>query len=84
MRSRERRLAIGVGLRLAAAGVVVGLILALVGGRAIRALLFEVSPFDPVTIGATGVVLLGAALLASWLPARRATTVSPAEVLRGE
>ena len=79
-----RRLAVGAGLRLAGVGVAVGLILALVGGRAIRALLFEVSPFDPATLAATGVVLLGAALLASWLPARRATTVSPAEVLRGE
>jgi predicted permease len=79
-----RGLAIGAGLRLAAIGVVVGLIAALAGGRALRALLFEVSPSDPATIAATGVVLLGAALLASWLPARRATTVSPAEVLRGE
>ena len=79
-----RGLAIGTGLRLAVAGVTVGLIAALAGGRALRALLFEVSPFDPATIIATGVVLLGAALLASWLPARRATTVSPAEVLRGE
>ena len=79
-----RALAIGAGFRLAAAGVAVGLVLALVGGRALRVLLFEVSPFDPATIAVTGVVLLGAALMASWLPARRATTVSPAEVLRGE
>ncbi len=79
-----RRLAIGAGLRLAGAGIVVGLILALAGGRALRVLLFEVSPFDPVTISVTALVLIGAALMASWLPARRATLVSPAEVLRGE
>jgi ABC-type lipoprotein release transport system permease subunit len=48
------------------------------------ALLYEVSPTDPTTLAAVGVLLLGAAAAASWLPARRATAVSPAEVLRGE
>jgi predicted permease len=79
-----RRLAMLSGLRLALGGVVVGLVLALAGGRALRALLFEVSPSDPVTLAAVGAVLLGAALVASWVPARRAMGVSPAEVLRGE
>jgi ABC-type lipoprotein release transport system permease subunit len=46
--------------------------------------LYETSATDPLTVVAVGVVLLGAALLASWIPARRATMVSPAEVLRGE
>ncbi|HYE91654.1 MAG TPA: FtsX-like permease family protein, partial [Terriglobales bacterium] len=79
-----RRLVVRSGLQLAGVGVVVGLAAALAGGRALRALLFEVSPTDPITVAAVGVVLVGAALLASWIPARRATTVSPAEVLRGE
>jgi predicted permease len=79
-----RRLALRTGVRLAAIGVAVGLALALAGGRAVGALLFEVSTTDPVTIVTVGVVLLTAALLASWLPARRATMVSPAEVLRGD
>ena len=79
-----RRLVVGSGLRLAAVGVVVGLAAAAVGGRVLGALLFEVSPTDPATIAGVGVVLLGAAFLASWIPARRATLVSPAEVLRGE
>jgi predicted lysophospholipase L1 biosynthesis ABC-type transport system permease subunit len=79
-----RRLALGAGLRLAVTGVMVGLVVALLGGRVIRALMFEVSTSDPATVLAVGAVLLGAALLASWIPARRATTVSPAEVLRGE
>jgi putative ABC transport system permease protein len=79
-----RRLALGAGLRLGLAGVAVGLVLALMGSGVLRALLFEVSATDPATIAAVGAVLLGAALLASWLPARRATTVSPAEVLRGD
>jgi ABC-type lipoprotein release transport system permease subunit len=43
-----------------------------------------VSPTDPLTVVAVGAVLVGAAVLASWVPARRATAVSPAEVLRGE
>jgi predicted permease len=79
-----RRLALHAGVRLAAIGVAVGLALALAGGRAVRALLFEVSATDPITLVAVGTVLLGAAVLASWLPARRATLVSPAEVLRGD
>ena len=79
-----RRLALGAGVRLGLVGVAAGLVLALLGSRVLRTLLFEVSTTDPVTIAAVGGVLLGAALLASWLPARRATTVSPAEVLRGD
>jgi predicted permease len=78
------RLVLGSGLRLAAAGVAVGLVAAVVGGRVLTALLYEVSPTDPATLVAVGVTLLGAAAAASWLPAWRATTVSPAEVLRGE
>jgi len=50
----------------------------------LTALLYEVSPTDPVTLLAVGLTLLGTALAASWLPARRATRVRPAEVLRGE
>jgi len=79
-----RRLVIGSGLRLAAAGVAAGLVVAVVGGRVLAALLYEVSPTDPATLLAVGVTLLGAAAAASWLPAWRATTVTPAEVLRGE
>ena len=77
-------LVIGSGLRLAAIGVAAGLLAAALGGRVLKALLYEVSPTDPVTIVAVGAALLAAAAMASWLPARRATTVSPAEVLRGE
>jgi predicted permease len=79
-----RGVVIGSGLRLAAVGIVVGLVVAVVGGRVLTALLYEVSPTDPATLVAVAVTLLAAAGAASWLPARRATTVSPAEVLRGE
>jgi predicted permease len=78
------RLVVGSGLRLAVAGVAVGLVVAVLGGRALTALLYEVSPTDPATLAAVGATLFAAAALASWLPARRATAVSPAEVLRGE
>ncbi|MFL5580642.1 MAG: ADOP family duplicated permease [Gemmatimonadaceae bacterium] len=78
------RLVVSSGLKHAGAGVVIGLAAAVVGSRVLAALLYEVSPTDPATVVAVGAVLLGAALLASWLPARRATRVSPAEVLRGE
>jgi putative ABC transport system permease protein len=79
-----RALVIKSGMLLAGVGVAAGLGVAIVGKRVIAELLYEVSPTDVATLGAVAVVLLGAALLASWLPARRATTVSPAEVLRGE
>jgi len=49
-----------------------------------KALLFEVSPFDPTTYGAVSVVLALAALLASYIPAHRATTIEPVEALRVE
>jgi predicted lysophospholipase L1 biosynthesis ABC-type transport system permease subunit len=79
-----RGLVLGSGLRLAAVGIAVGLLAAVVGGRVLTALLYEVSPTDPATLLAVGVTLVGAAAAASWVPARRATRVSPAEVLRGD
>jgi predicted permease len=77
-------LVIGSGMRLAVLGVVVGLAIAIAGRSVLTALLYEVSPTDPLTLAAVAIALLGAAAAASWIPARRATMVSPAEVLRGE
>jgi len=77
-----RRLVVQSGLRLATVGVALGLVAAAAGGRVLAALLYEVSPTDPTTLAAVAAVLLGAAAAASWFPARRATRVSPAEVLR--
>ena len=79
-----RALVIKSGMSVAAAGVIAGIAVAVVGQRIIAELLYEVSPTDVATLAAVAGVLLGAALFASWLPARRATTVSPAEVLRGD
>ena len=72
------------GLTMAAAGVAIGLLAALVLTRYLRALLFEVSPTDPLTLGGVALALLVVALVASWLPARRAARVEPAVALRSE
>jgi putative ABC transport system permease protein len=68
----------------ALAGVLAGLAAALAGGRLIASLLYDVSPRDPAVFGATAVTLFGVAVLACWLPARRAARVSPVEALRAD
>jgi putative ABC transport system permease protein len=70
------------GLILCTAGVAIGLVLVIVGGRFVRTLLFEVGPTDPAALGAAVALISGFALLASWIPARRAARVNPAEALR--
>jgi ABC-type antimicrobial peptide transport system permease subunit len=72
------------GLVLSAIGAACGLVVALVLTQLMKSLLFDVSPADPLTYLAVSVVLILAAMLASYLPARRATTVDPAEALRAE
>jgi putative ABC transport system permease protein len=66
----------------ALAGIIVGLATALAGSRLIESLLYGVSPRDPGVFAATTLILLGVALLACWLPARRAARLSPLEALR--
>lgn len=81
---RILRLVLRDGLALAALGLVVGLPLAVAIGRVLRSMLFEVGALDPLTLGiAAGLVVL-VTLLASGLPAIRATRVSPVVVLRAE
>jgi ABC-type antimicrobial peptide transport system permease subunit len=65
-------------------GIAVGLIAALIGSRLIQSLLYGVSPRDPAVFAVTTLFLLGVALLACWLPARRAARLSPLEALRTE
>jgi putative ABC transport system permease protein len=72
------------GLLLTGIGVACGLSTALVLTRLMSALLFGVSPLDPITYLAVSVVLTGAALLASYIPARRATAIQPVDALRAE
>jgi putative ABC transport system permease protein len=69
-------------LGLALAGIVVGTGFALAATRLLRGLLYDVSPTDPLTLGATCVGLLAMAGMASWIPARRAAAVDPSEALR--
>jgi ABC-type antimicrobial peptide transport system permease subunit len=78
------RLVVGSGAGLAAAGVAIGLVLSLVGGRLLEPHLFETAAFDPLVATGVAVLLMAVALLAGWIPARRAMRVSPTEALRSE
>jgi predicted permease len=71
------------GMKLAGAGAVVGIGLAAVGARLLAASLYGVKPFDPITLVAVCAVLVVVALLACWVPARRAAATSPSTALRG-
>jgi putative ABC transport system permease protein len=75
---------IGQGMRLAGAGAGIGLVSSVAISRLLRNQLFHVGPFDPLTFAATALVLLGAALAACYIPARRATRVDPIHALRYE
>ena len=70
------------GGAIVAAGVLLGLLAAAAGVRIIESTLFGVTPADPLTFAAVTAVLAAAALLACWLPARRAARIDPLEVLR--
>jgi predicted permease len=72
------------GLSLAAIGIVAGLIFSVGVSRSMSSLLFGVKPDDPVSFGSATAVILTVALLASYLPARRAAAVDPAVTLRAE
>jgi putative ABC transport system permease protein len=72
------------GLRVAVAGVAIGLLGALVASRMLQHMLFGVRPTDVVTFAAVPAVLLTVVLLATFIPARHAVTVDVAEALRRE
>jgi predicted permease len=78
------RLVVGQGMRLAAAGLALGLLVAFAAMRLLASLLFGVSAHDPLTFGAVSLVLALAAVLACYIPARRATKVDPIIALRYE
>jgi len=72
------------GLALASVGVAIGLAVALAMMRLMSSLLFEVSPLDPLTYVLVAVALMTATLLASYIPAVRATAVNPITALRAD
>jgi predicted permease len=78
------QLVLGQGMRLACAGAAIGLLVSLISGRLLRNQLFRVSSFDPLTFALMAAMLIGAALAASYIPARRATRVDPMVALRHE
>ena len=79
-----RRLFVRRGLVLVGVGVTAGVGAALGVARLMESLLFGISPFDPVTFALMPAVLVAAAVLASYLPTRRAVAVDPVETLRAE
>jgi len=79
-----RRLVLRQGLRPVLAGLVTGMIIALGAGRLLRSMLFGVSPADFASFAAAGVFLVSVALLASFIPAWRASRIDPMLALRHE
>jgi predicted permease len=78
------RLIAGQGMKLVLAGMVVGLLGAIGVARLLTSLLYGVRPIDPPTFASVCLLLIGTALFACWLPARRAAKVDPMEALRHE
>ena len=76
------RLVLRQGAVLALTGVGIGLLVAVAAVRALQAVLYEISPWDPLAWIVSAGTLLGVALLASWIPARRALRVDPVAALR--
>jgi putative ABC transport system permease protein len=78
------RLVVGQGMRMTAAGIACGVAAGLLTTRLMGSLLFGVSTTDPVTFGAVSVLVAAVALVAGWLPARRASRIDPVVALRTE
>jgi putative ABC transport system permease protein len=78
------RMIVGEGFRTIAGGVAVGTVAALLLTRTVASMLYGVTATDPATFVAVAVLLVGAALLACYIPARRATRVDPMIALRSE
>jgi ABC-type antimicrobial peptide transport system permease subunit len=79
-----RRQVVSQGTKVVLVGVVVGVVVAIAATRLLGALLFDVQAVDPVVFVAMSLAMLGVGMLASYVPARRASGVDPIEALRGE
>jgi putative ABC transport system permease protein len=82
--SHVLRLIVGQGMTIVSSGVAIGVVAAFGLTRLLSTLLFGVGAADAFTFGAVACLMLGVALLACFVPARRAIGVQPAEVLRAE
>ena len=78
------RLVVGEGVKLALIGTFVGVVLAVATTHLVAKFLYDVTPGDPVTFFGVALLLLGVALIAAWIPARRAARIQPIEALRTE
>jgi ABC-type antimicrobial peptide transport system permease subunit len=78
------RLVMGQGVVPVAIGLAAGLVAALAAGRVLASLLYEIEPTDPTTIGVVAAIVVGVALGAAYVPARRVTRVDPMSALRSE
>jgi putative ABC transport system permease protein len=78
------KLALREGLRLASAGILIGLVLASIAARAVRTLLYDVGSNDPIILAATVALLGTVALIAAYIPARKAAAVDPLSGLHAD
>jgi hypothetical protein len=78
------RLVVGQGVRFTAVGLALGSAIAVAGSRWVQPLLFQQSAKDPMVFGLVGATLIAVALIASWIPALRATRADPNTVLRAD
>lgn len=83
-RSQVIWMVLGEGMRVAGIGVALGVAASLAATRLLAALLFHVAPGDPLTLGSVAVVLSAVAILATYLPAHRASNIEPTRALRND
>jgi ABC-type antimicrobial peptide transport system permease subunit len=78
------RLLLGGGLRLVLIGLLTGLVVGVIFGRALESLLFGITALDPITLVVVPAVLAGVGFVAAYLPARRAGKIDPVRALRAQ
>ena len=83
-RSAVLRMIMREGFIMLLCGVTLGLLLAMATGKILSGILYEVGALDPIAFTAAPLLLAAAALIATWLPARRATRINPIQALRTE